>query len=114
MPTGTLRLALGLIILVAAAVFEVAGDAIIRQGMRARSITMALGGFLVLGSYGVTVNLLNMDFSRTLGTYVGVFAVTSVVFGKVVFRDRVDGSCWLGLAVILTGCFIIQYGSLPK
>src|SRR5262249_20648535 len=47
-----------------AAVLEVGGDALIRKGLHARSLLVTAVGFLVLGSYGIAVNLLSLDFSR--------------------------------------------------
>jgi small multidrug resistance family-3 protein len=93
-----------------AAVLEVVGDALIRKGMRGGGIALIGAGFVVLGSYGVVVNLLNADFSTLLGAYVGVFAVVSVLIGRFVFQDAVPASTWLGLAVILSGSLIIHFG----
>lgn len=98
------------LVLVVAAVLEVAGDAVIRKGLRGSGAVLIALGFVVLGSYGVVVNLLNLDFSRLLGAYVGVFAVTSIAFGKIVFGDKVPPSTWIGLVVVLLGSLIIQYG----
>lgn len=97
-------------VFVGAAVLEVAGDALIRRGLRGSGAALVAAGFVVLGSYGVVVNLLNADFSRLLGAYVGVFAVVSVLVGRVVFQDTVPASTWLGLAVILGGSLIIHLG----
>ncbi len=97
-------------VLVVAAILEVAGDAIIRKGLRGSGVALIVLGFFVLGSYGVVVNLLQLDFSRLLGAYVGVFAVTSIAFGKIAFGDKVSPSTWLGVAVVLLGSLIIQYG----
>jgi small multidrug resistance family-3 protein len=97
-------------VLTLAAALEVAGDATIRKGLRGSGVVLVALGFLVLGSYGVVVNLVNLDFSRLLGVYVGVFAVVSVLAGRFVFHDRVSTSTWLGLAVVLLGSLIIQYG----
>ncbi|HET6411239.1 MAG TPA: hypothetical protein VFG53_04210 [Anaeromyxobacter sp.] len=95
---------------IGAAVLEVAGDALIRKGMRgAAAVLMALG-FCLLGSYGVVVNLLDIDFSKLLGAYVGIFAVVSVAIGRIVFKDQVPTSTWVGLAVILAGSVIIHAG----
>jgi small multidrug resistance family-3 protein len=93
-----------------AAVLEVAGDALIRKGMRGSGLALIAAGFAVLGSYGVVVNLLNVDFSRLLGAYVGVFAVVSVLIGRFAFQEAVPGSTWLGLGVILCGSLIIHLG----
>jgi small multidrug resistance family-3 protein len=99
------------LVLVIAAVLEVAGDAVIRKGLRGSGMVLIALGFVVLGSYGVVVNLLQLDFSRLLGAYVGVFAVVSIAFGKIVFGDQVPTSTWVGLGVVLFGSLIIQYGS---
>ena len=97
-------------VLVAAALLEVGGDAIIRKGLRTSGLVVVAIGFVVLGAYGVVVNLLHVDFSKLLGVYVGVFAIVSVLFGKLVFGDAVATTTWIGLAVILTGSAIIQLG----
>ena len=98
-------------IFVGAAVLEVAGDALIRKGMRGNGVVLIAAGFGVLGTYGVVVNLLDLDFSKLLGAYVGIFALVSVLIGRFVFRDRVPLSTWAGLAVILGGSLIIHLGS---
>jgi drug/metabolite transporter superfamily protein YnfA len=97
-------------VLVAAAALEVAGDALIRKGLRGSGVALIVVGFAVLGSYGVVVNLLEIDFSRLLGAYVGVFALVSVLAGRFLFRDAVPATTWLGLAVILGGSLIIHLG----
>lgn len=95
----------------AAAALEVGGDALIRSGLRGRGLVAIATGFVVLGSYGVVVNLLQIDFSRLLGAYVGIFAIVSVLAGRFVFGDLVSLSTWLGLFVILAGSLIIHFGS---
>ncbi len=97
-------------VLLVAAILEVAGDAVIRKGLRGSGAVLIAVGFVVLGSYGVVVNLLNLDFSRLLGAYVGVFAVVSVAFGRLAFGDRVPPSTWIGLAIVLAGSLVIQFG----
>jgi hypothetical protein len=39
--------------------------------MRGSGVVLVALGFVLLGSYGVVVNLLDLDFSRMLGAYVG-------------------------------------------
>jgi small multidrug resistance family-3 protein len=96
--------------LIAAAVLEVGGDALIRKGMRDSGIPAILLGCLVVSCYGVVVNLVRWDFSKLLGVYVAVFAVVSVLTGLIIFRENVPLSTWIGLAVIVCGGCIIQYG----
>ena len=97
-------------IMAAAAVLEVAGDALIRRGLRGGGLVLVALGFVVLGSYGVVVNLLDLDFSRLLGAYVGVFALVSVLAGRLLFHDAIPTSTWAGLGVVLLGSAIIQFG----
>ena len=97
-------------VFVGAAVLEVGGDALIRKGLRGSGALLVVLGLAVLGSYGLLVNLLSLDFSRLLGAYVGAFAVVSVVFGRLLFGDRVPVSTWLGLAVVVAGSAIIHAG----
>jgi drug/metabolite transporter superfamily protein YnfA len=99
-----------LVLFVGAAVLEVAGDAMIRKGMRGSGVALVILGFAVLGSYGVVVNLLEIDFSKLLGAYVGIFALVSVLIGRLVFQDRIPLSTWAGLAVILAGSLLIHLG----
>jgi drug/metabolite transporter superfamily protein YnfA len=99
-----------MIVMLVAAALEVAGDALIRKGLRGSGIGLVALGFIVLGSYGVVVNLLQLDFSKLLGAYVGFFAIVSVLFGRFVFKEQVPLSTWIGLGVILAGSLVIQLG----
>ncbi len=95
---------------IAAAVLEVGGDAIIRKGLRGRSAAFLVGGCVMLSCYGVIVNVVKWDFSKLLGVYVVFFALISVLIGRVIFREDVPVPTWLGLAFIITGGLIIQFG----
>jgi small multidrug resistance family-3 protein len=96
---------------VAAAVLEVAGDAVIRKGLHGSGLALIALGLVVLGCYGLVVNLVRWDFSRLLGVYVAVFAVDSVLCGRFVFKDNVPASTWVGLVIIVTGGLVIQFGA---
>jgi small multidrug resistance family-3 protein len=94
-----------------AAAFEVGGDALIRHGLRGGGWFFVVAGFLVLGSYGLFVNRVPLDFSRLLGAYVAAFAVLAVLAGRFLFKERIPTSTWLGLALIVVGGLVIQLGS---
>lgn len=98
------------VIFIAAALLEVGGDAVVRKGLRGNNLMIIMIGFAVLGSYGVVVNMVKWDFSRLLGVYVAVFAIISVLFGRFVFDENIPSSTWIGLAVIICGGMIIQFG----
>jgi drug/metabolite transporter superfamily protein YnfA len=98
------------LIFIAAAILEVAGDAIIRKGLHGNVIWFIAAGFLMLGGYGLMVNAVKWDFSRLLGVYVAIFAVVSIVAGRFVFRETIPSSTWLGLAIIIVGGSVIQIG----
>jgi drug/metabolite transporter superfamily protein YnfA len=99
-----------LLIMVLAAALEVGGDAMIRAGFRRGGWVLVAVGFVTLGSYGVVVTQLPLDFSKLLGVYVGVFAIIGVAFGRLFFGDVVGLWTWVGLAVVLAGSAIIQFG----
>ena len=96
--------------LIVAAVLEVGGDAFIRSGLRARGLAFVVPGVVALGIYGIVVNLVPWDFSKLLGVYVGVFAAVSVLCGRFVFGESVPASTWVGLALVVAGGLVIQFG----
>ena len=110
----SVRRAIEVAVMLAAAIFEVGGDAMIRAGMRGYGWLLGALGVATLGAYGVVVNLLAIDFSKLLATYVAFFAIVSVVFGRVLFAERVPGSTWAGLAVILLGSAVVQFGFVGR
>ena len=95
-----------------AAALEVGGDAVVRKGLRGSSVATIVAGCLMLGGYGLVVNMVKWDFSKLLGVYVAFFALVSVLFGRYVFRETIPLSTWIGLAFIMCGGFIIHFGRL--
>lgn len=98
-------------IFVLAALLEVGGDALIRKGLRTNGVIFIVAGFVILGAYGIVVNTVKWDFSKLLGVYVAVFALISILFGQFVFKETIPLATWIGLAVIVAGGLIIQFGS---
>ena len=93
-----------------AAIFEVGGDAVIRMGIKTNNIILMLLGAVTLGGYGLIVNSVAWDFSKIFGVYVGVFALVAILFGKVLFRETIPISTWIGLGIIIAGGLVIQCG----
>ena len=98
------------LIFVAAALLEVGGDAAIRRGLRGGGLAFIIAGCVALGGYGLVVNSVKWDFSRLIGVYVGFFALVSVLVGRMVFKESIPSTTWLGLALILVGGAVIQLG----
>ncbi|MBI5726607.1 MAG: hypothetical protein HY965_02050 [Ignavibacteriales bacterium] len=99
-----------ILIFIFAGILEVAGDALIRKGLRGSGFGFIAGGFIVLGAYGIMVNMVKWDFSRLLGVYVAVFVVISVLFGRYFFDEKISGATLLGTVIIVLGGLIIQFG----
>ena len=97
-------------VFILAALLEVGGDAAMRRGLRGGGWLFILAGFVILGTYGLVVNLVKWDFSRLLGVYVAFFALVSVICSRVLFKESISLSTWIGLVVIMLGGFIIQFG----
>lgn len=83
----------------------------IRSGLRGKGWLMVAVGFAILGSYGLAINQLPLDFSKLLGAYVGFFALVSVACGWIVFGETIARTTWLGLGVVLVGSLIMHFGS---
>ena len=98
------------LIFLAAAMLEVGGDAIVRRGLRGRSAAWILLGCAALACYGLVVNSVRWDFSKLLGVYIGFFALVSVLFGKFILRETIPPCTWFGLALIILGGMVIQFG----
>jgi small multidrug resistance family-3 protein len=100
-----------LVLLVAAAVLEVGGDAAIRHGLvRSAWLWLAVGaGALV--AYGFVVNGDRaVDFGRLMGVYIAVFFVVGQVVGVVLLGERPATSLLLGGGMIVAGGLVIQFG----
>jgi multidrug transporter EmrE-like cation transporter len=97
-------------VFIGAAILEVGGDAIIRKGLQKTNLAFIISGVVILGCYGLVVNIVKWDFSKLLGVYVAIFALISVFFGLFVFKENVPVSTWAGLALIVGGGIVIQFG----
>jgi drug/metabolite transporter superfamily protein YnfA len=103
-----------LLVLLAAALLEAGGDALVRSGMRAGP-AMIRGAFFALGAlslfgYGYLVNAPAWDFGRLLGVYVVFFFVVAQLIAWFVFHQRPGNAVIVGGAFILAGGIIITLG----
>ena len=117
--------------LIVAAVLEVGGDAMIRDGIKDKRLFYLFAGVGLLALYGLFVNVLSTQsvigrlvnfnsrsllgandwqLSNQLGLYVGFFASASVVWGHHRYGDTVSASTIAGLVLIGLGGITMQYG----
>jgi small multidrug resistance family-3 protein len=102
--------AIAWLLFIAAAILEVGGDAVVRRGLRGGGILFILAGCVALAGYGLVVNSVKWDFSRLIGVYVGFFVLVSVLVGRIIFRESVPWTTWFGLALVIAGGMVIQFG----
>jgi len=101
-----------LAILLAAAVLEAGGDALIRNGLQTSATATRLTSFalgaLVLFSYGYLVNKPAWPFGRLLGVYVVFFFVVAQVISWLAFNQRPTAPIAIGGALIAAGGVVMS------
>ncbi len=102
-----------LIILTLAAALESGGDALVRTGLHAPSLSTRIGfmaaGAVVLFIYGVTVNLPSWDFGKLLGVYVALFFVVAQIINFFAFGIKPALPIYLGGLLIVSGGLLITF-----
>jgi small multidrug resistance family-3 protein len=93
-----------LVLLVLAALLEVGGDALIRNGLQRKGVLLLLAGSITLVIYGFMVNLTKLDFSRLMGLYIVIFFLVAQAVAVLAFHESV------GRPVIIGGGFIVLGG----
>jgi small multidrug resistance family-3 protein len=104
-----------LLVLLAAAILEAGGDALVRSGLHApalptRVALMAAGG-LVLFLYGYVVNTPPWDFGRLLGIYVVFFFVVAQLISWWGFGQPPSRAVLAGGAFVIAGGVIMSVWS---
>ena len=96
-------------LLLLAALMEVAGDALIRTGMRNGRVIGFVAGAVVLFAYGVLVNAPKWDFGKLLGVYISAFFVAAQVVAFFAFDERPSSPILAGGALIIAGGLVITF-----
>jgi len=102
------------LILLAAAVLEAGGDAIVRVGLHASGTVrtlMFLAGAIVLFAYGWVVNSPPWDFGKLLGIYVVFFFLVAQLISWIFFKQQPSGAVLLGGLLILSGGAVIAFSN---
>jgi small multidrug resistance family-3 protein len=102
-----------LLLLLAATLLEVSGDAVIRRALyehvgAARITLFAVGGLLLLG-YGSFLNLAPVEFGRVVGLYIATLFVVWQVINYLAFHTVPTLPILLGGALILGGGALVTF-----
>jgi hypothetical protein len=91
----------------AATVFEAAGDAIVRIALHRQSLPARIGLFLVgytfLALYGTSLNLAPVEFAAVTGIYVAMLFVVFQIANFVFFGTLPTAAVLVGGAFIVAG-----------
>ena len=101
-----------LLILLAAAILEAGGDAIVRMGLHnsrtgSRTLLFVVGGLLLFG-YGWVVNSPPWDFGKLLGIYVVIFFIVAQAISYFAFHHVPGKMVLLGGALITLGGVVVS------
>ena len=96
----------------AATIFEAAGDAIVRIALHHPSLPARVGlflaGFALLALYGTSLNLAPVEFATVTGVYVAMLFVVFQVANLIFFRTLPTPAVLVGVAFIVTGGVIVS------
>lgn len=91
----------------AATIFEAAGDAIVRLALRHQSWSARIGlfllGYTLLALYGTSLNLAPVEFAAVTGIYVATLFVVFQITNFAFFGALPTPSVLVGGAFIVTG-----------
>jgi len=91
--------------LIAAAILEAGGNALLRQGLLRAWWPLLVAGVTTLGLYGLLVNQsgLEFDFGRLMGCYIVAFFLVSQILAAIVFHDLPSARPLFGGTLIVLG-----------
>ena len=94
----------------AAAIAEIGGGYLVWLWLREKK-TVALGilGGIILFVYGIIPTLQPAEFGRVYAAYGGIFIVSSIIWGRIVERRRLDRYEIIGSIVAVIGAIVIFY-----
>jgi small multidrug resistance family-3 protein len=98
----------------AATVFEAAGDATVRIALHHPSLAARVGFFLagavLLTLYGTSLNLAPVEFASVTGMYVATLFVVFQITNFIFFHALPTRSVYVGGAFVVTGGLIVLLG----
>jgi len=101
------------VLLLAATILEVSGDAVVRTAIYNQSGLLRVGlffaGAVLLFGYGTLLNLAPLEFGQVVGLYLATLFVVWQVINFVAFRTLPTLPIVLGGLLVITGGAIITF-----
>ncbi len=95
----------------AAAILEATGDAVLRLALHHQSVTGRVGLFLLgsilLALYGTSLNLAPVDFATVTGVYVATVFVVFQMNNYLFFHQAPSPPILVGGALIISGAMVV-------
>lgn len=102
--------------LIAATTLEAGGDALVRNGLFARTgmvrLSVLLVGAALLFGYGVVLNLAPQPFERVVGLYIATLFVVWQIISFIAFGSIPSVPILIGGALIVAGGLIASFWEL--
>ena len=99
--------------LIVATTLEVSGDALVRNGIAARTVSARMLYFLVGASlvfgYALTLNLAPIEFHKVVGIYIATLFVVWQMVSFAFFRTRPDLPILIGGSLIVAGGLVVAF-----
>ncbi len=97
-----------LCLLIASALLESGGDALVRAGLHGRWLLLPAGAASLV-AYGILVNQSRLDFGRLMGAYIVAFYVISQLIAWLWFHQAPGPRTIFGGGLLLAGGAVILY-----
>lgn len=101
----------------AATMFEAAGDAILRVALHSHSwhvrIVYFFAGVLLLTLYGTSLNLAPVEFGKVVGLYIALLYCVFQVTNYIAFKAKPTLPVFVGGALIVTGGLLTIFWQRP-
>jgi len=101
------------VFLLAAALLEAGGDALLRKALLDRAgtarIAIFAAGAIALAAYGMVINLAPLEFGQVVGLYIATLFVMWQIINFAFFRELPTMPILAGGALIVAGGLIVSF-----
>lgn len=102
----------------AATIFEAAGDAILRVALHSHAWHLRIGyfvaGMVLLTLYGTSLNLAPVEFGKVVGLYIALLFVVFQITNYLAFKAKPTLAVFVGGALIVTGGMVVMLWKQPS